>query len=243
MISVSQDPNRNQSIIPSLWNDFIHVIQKHGLLKIISVFLVKIAGYIYYSLNIVVYKMELAERDVNWQKGDFTIREGNLADLESFVENSSSARRNIFYTDARERLNQGELLFVTVKDNEVVNFSWVKLIKRMDLPEIYSHYDLEKESWYIYHCYTKDKFRGQGIYTATLRYIADYVWEKGYTDLYGYCLEKNMAAHCGIGRTGSKPLVMMGITRILGFTSSRRFRKYSNWSSDNQFENTDTSKP
>ena len=207
--------------ISDIRSEIAYSLRKNGVWKTLFILAqTSIVGFIFHSSNTIIFR-KILDNETTVQNSSFTIREGRLSDLYGIVEERTQLRRRQILPLAFQRLNDGERLFVAEKDNRIVHYSWAITTKKFDIPEIGSHFDLETESGYIYHCFTSTDARGYGIYPAVLRHICGIFKSEGLKEVYIYCMDKNITSIKGIEKAGFKRFASRGLTRILGFTFHR----------------------
>jgi CelD/BcsL family acetyltransferase involved in cellulose biosynthesis/GNAT superfamily N-acetyltransferase len=209
------------------FNALNHTVRKNGLGNVTLAVLNRIRMFIFFPLKIIVFRMILSERDVNWTHGEFTIREGNYSDLKVIASEYSEMVRVRVLRLWFDRLKEGQKLYIVEKDNRIVHYSWSTVSKEILIQEMDYMYKLPREMWYLYHAYTYPKYRGLGIYTAVLRYVADRAFESGAQELCGYVLASNFAPQKGIKKTGALPMIAISMIKIL-FFKNLRFVEYDN---------------
>ena len=206
--------------------DLVFVVKRIGLLKAVSKIVAKmIRNYIYNSQETIVFKTYPGERSKPSLSDHFQIRAGKFSDLRDFIK-STPQEHHGFLVTALERISDGDRLYVAEKDGKVVHYAWAQFTKRINLPEVHSHIDLDHDVGYTFHGYTLDEFRGQGIYPAVMSRIIDDLEKEGAKEVYVYCVKNNVASRKSIERAGFKPFLIMGMTKI--FWIIRRRTKHLN---------------
>ena len=116
---------------------------------------------------------------------------------------------------AKERLKNGDKLFIVTENDELAHYSWVKF-DEMDITEASKKIKLKEGEACIYDCYTNKKFRGQGLYPSMLKYLKGYFKEKGFNKVYIYVEANNIPSIKGIEKAGFKKEDSIKYLRILG---------------------------
>ena len=156
---------------------------------------------------------------------DIQVRPGSLADLADLAaaypdEISVSKLRS-----GRERIKQGDQLFVAVRGDQIVHTAWVGQRNTIDVSyEVGagSHLPLETSAPVIYDCWTPPPHRGQGIYPRLLRHLVEQVLSEA-PAIYIYALTSNRSSCRGIEKAGFDPWHRLGRLRLLGYLQRRWF--------------------
>jgi len=209
--------------ISDLWFEIAYLLKKNGVwgnLVLIAIRILRL-GFPYYSPTVVLFKMDLEDRNRSREHGDFIIREGNLSDWLAMVGSATKYRQRKYEQSATDRFNNGERLFVVEKNSNLVHYSWIAFTDTIFLPEVRTTVKLLHKAWYIYNSFTSDEFRRKGIYTAVLVHVAYELGDAGEKELLGYIMAENIAAKSGIGKTGAWVFQIHHLTKIMGITVAK----------------------
>jgi GNAT superfamily N-acetyltransferase len=216
----------NRVMISDMWIEISYLLRKNGPIGNVVLICQRIIrrGFPFYSPTIVLFKMDLDDRNRSREHGDFIIRDGRLSDWLDLVGHATVYRRWRYIMPALRRFQDGERLFVVEKDGHLVHYSWVAFVDTIRLPEAGVAVKLPQKAWYIYNSFTAEDIRRKGIYTAVLVHVAYELGDVGGKELYGYTMAGNIAAKSGIGKTGAWQWQLHHMTKIMGITLSKSCR-------------------
>jgi hypothetical protein len=105
-------------------------------------------------------------------------------------------------SEGLQRLNGGHLCYVAALDGSLAHYSWVQRSGTHLILEAGMSVSVESGHFWIYHCFTAEWARGNGIYPETLKRIIDDHFKAGYRTGWIYTARDNVASQKGILRAG-----------------------------------------
>jgi RimJ/RimL family protein N-acetyltransferase len=100
-------------------------------------------------------------------------RINHWADLEHFEPTERWHDRADFLRQARDRLNEGQLVFTALRDSRLAHFAWViPEQRRAWFPYVEQHYDFPPATAVMFNMYTHPDYRGSGLHQASMRLCA-----------------------------------------------------------------------
>lgn len=101
--------------------------------------------------------------------------------------------------DWRDRLLKGNCLVCVFSGGEIAGFGWGRSQNELGFTYVDSFLPLERSIFYVYDCYTLARYRGNGVYQAVLKGLA----EVAATDeIYVACRWNNTGSIKGIRKAG-----------------------------------------
>ena len=208
------------SMVSNIKDDFTMAIKNRAIFKtVLTLFKRIFDNYVFSSKAIIIFKNSLGDRKFFDLGESISIRRGQFSDLKHFVNDSLTlpVRRN-FLASALDKLNNGEKLYVVEKNNRMIRYAWAKISKRIDLHDIRSHLDLIDRSGLIFVSQTPNDREGYDIYSTVLCRIIDDFEKEGISEIYTYCLSRDIDSMKIIEKAGFKPYVVMTMIRFAGIT-------------------------
>lgn len=121
---------------------------------------------------------------------------------------------------AQARFENGDACYVAYLNGSLVHYSWVRRSGVQAIPEAGYDHTISPGEFWIYHCWTHGRARGQRIYPCVLMEIAAYEFRSGLATAWIYTTEDNIASQRGIQRAGFQP----AFTRRAFRTGSRMWK-------------------
>jgi RimJ/RimL family protein N-acetyltransferase len=183
-----------------------------GFLEMISL----ISTSLFKIERIIIYVKQLDNKTQfqKYSEVDKFIYKGEIHELITYRENTAS-RLWEFFCDIYDGVSD----FFIFKDKaEIGHISWI----------YYKHHhnrilDLSKNEAEIKYSFTEPKFRGRGLYPATLVKIQKYLKDNGYRKVF-ICVDmENIASIKGIQKSGFEILSRIKIIKFMGLQLNKKY--------------------
>ena len=155
---------------------------------------------------------------------DLEIKEGALSDLACLAEAHGDFFTAGRLTEARQRLRQGDRLYITWKAGELAHIAWTGSRGEITAPfEVGDNcrINLDQPSPIIFGCWTPPRMRGQGIFSRVLMALIAHDRATA-TEHWTYCLRENIESIRDIQAAGFRLRYRMRRTRLFRYIEFNR---------------------
>ena len=159
--------------------------------------------------------------DASAPGGDVVLHLGTLSELAEVAARWPQDFGADRLRRTRDRLKQGDRLFLSLVQGETAHVAWLGVRNEIKAEaEVGEHCSLAiGQVAVIFDCWTRPDFRARGIYTATIRQVADLALLEQQRVVI-FCRKTNTASRRGIEKAGFELKHRMGRIRLL-----RRFAR------------------
>lgn len=102
------------------------------------------------------------------------------------------------------QLAAGEKCISALTENQIAHYVWIQF-ERRKLTSL-SSVPIPKGQAYLYRAYTPRRFRGMGVYSATLDFAFRWLGNNGYTRVFAAHYVGNVASRRGMEASGMRPV-------------------------------------
>lgn len=197
-----------------------------------SAYYIKVNGFVAYLKKLLLLVAEvfvkyqktvLFEKDLLEIPGPFhpkrgvRIEMGTLNDVPRFTRLLRQWSGRTF----RNRLLQGDIVFMAQIDHQIIHQTWISL-KDAYVPLLNKRIALSDGEAYLYHSYTAPRFRGKSAFPATARKVLRYLKTQGYKRCFFLVdLKAHPLARAYERIFGTKKGTIISYWRILGYKNYR----------------------
>ena len=114
-------------------------------------------------------------------------------------------------------------LFVIRSGNQLAYFSWITQGNESDLYLDFESHSVSKEP-YLFHCFTREEFRGKGLHQYATAYLMNHCLEKNHF-LWGIVYAENSPAIKAWEKAGMQKI---GEVKSVGFFNLKRSKNFVN---------------